>query len=306
MGVHTYRALIDSGAATSVCHPSVYENTPKHLRSKLKPRPDCTLYAVNGAKLGCLGECTLRFRIGSSICRHKFLVTPDSQHMVLLGYDFLKEHKADLLASTNPRTLVLNGEHVSLESQAYMSSLVRLKKKVLLKPYTTIIAPGKPNKALTAGLQSESTFILSRVNTNFLADEPCIHMPEVAVTVKPGKDVPVLMFNNSGRHFKLRKGTVIGTLQSVGNQQVLEVNLLKPSSEVLELVNKSINATTTAKQTAENLEAYTGNPDKVTKVRESVLDSSQPPSNLPSVVPDEDADVPPQVNEQFRKEIHRL
>ena len=48
-------------------------------------------------------------------------MTPDSQHMALLGYDFLKEYKAELLASTNPRTLVLNGEHVSLESQAYMS-----------------------------------------------------------------------------------------------------------------------------------------------------------------------------------------
>jgi len=229
LGQHTYRALLDSGAAISVCSPIVYEQTPKHLRSKLKPRPDYLLYAVNGAKIGCLGECILRFRVGNSVVSHQFIVTPETHHKVLLGYDFLKEHKADLLSSVLPRTLVLNGEHIPLESQNYMSSLVRLKRKVVIRPYTTIIAPGKPNKLLTSGPSAGGTSILSKTMTNFLAEEPCIQMPDVAVTVKPNKDVPVLMFNNSGRHFKLRKGTVVGTLEAVGAQPVMEINLLNPS-----------------------------------------------------------------------------
>ena len=84
-GQNRFRALLDSGAMCSIAHYNVYQKTPKHLKSAINRNSGVQLRAVNGNSVSSLGEVELKFRIGKTFIKHKFQLSSEISHSLILG-----------------------------------------------------------------------------------------------------------------------------------------------------------------------------------------------------------------------------
>ena len=223
-----FRALVDSGSMVSVAHIDVYKKFPKHLKSQINTNHNITMHAVNGGTLSNVGSCYLKFQIGKSVVRQKFLLTTQMNHQVILGYDFLKTHKVDLISSQTPHGILINVEYIELEEQNYISSLIRLKRNIVLKPYTASVTAAKHSNKFDTPIPAKP-YLISAIDTNFLNNEPGLEVPDCVVSISRGKSFPVLIVNHTARHFHLKKGTVVASLQPLEDNTINEVNLLEPN-----------------------------------------------------------------------------
>lgn len=224
-----FRALIDSGSMISVAHVDVYKKFPRHLKSKITNNTNITMHAVNGNTLNCMGSCYLKFQIGKTTIKQKFILTADMSHSLILGWNFLKSYKIDLISSKTPRGLQINGEYIELEEQDYISSLIRLKRNTILKPFTAMITPAKHSNKLDLPIH-DKPYLISSIDTNFLDDEPGLEVPSCVVSISKGKSFPVLIVNHTARHYRLKKGTVVASIQPLEADNINEINLLEPQS----------------------------------------------------------------------------
>uniref|UniRef100_A0A5K3FSQ2 Peptidase A2 domain-containing protein n=1 Tax=Mesocestoides corti TaxID=53468 RepID=A0A5K3FSQ2_MESCO len=86
---HKSTILIDTGAAVSIVNPKfpAVTNLPR-----LTPSTPVVL-AANNSTLNITGSVMARVKVGSIEAPHLFLISPDCRWNVILGYDFLRNHK---------------------------------------------------------------------------------------------------------------------------------------------------------------------------------------------------------------------
>ena len=85
--------LVDSGAAVSLISEKFRMSVPG-LRSRPLKKNFVDSRAVNGQMLDTLGSISVTFRLGATSWQHTFYVLRESTQAVLLGLDFLTEHRA--------------------------------------------------------------------------------------------------------------------------------------------------------------------------------------------------------------------
>ena len=215
-----YRALIDSGAECSMIHRRVYnslKNPPK-----LKP-VNCLLQSVRGDLIETDGVLDLEFQMGSERLTHSFIVSPELNRSALLGRDFLFSHS--VRAYFDLGCIKVKDSYIPLENDAHISSLVRLRTEAVLKPQTGIVCEGvikSSHKALKNNSKLSFTGEVCALDEGLIANEPGLKLIGSVITVNKSKRLPVAIINTTNKTYRLRRGCIVGKMETIQDQCLVE------------------------------------------------------------------------------------
>lgn len=215
-----YRALVDSGAEISILNRKITECLPD---TELLRSTEVTLRTATGSAITTVGEIDLRFKLGRKYLRHTFIVAENLSQSVILGRDCLKAHKMKLDFGKNQ--LLLQGDTVPLEADAYLDSLVRVANQRTLKPQTSTIIWGKFKGQKK--LDRRTLCSISGINTGFTRLEPGLMVTNSVSKIVKQKKFPILVCNNTDKTMRLNKGNVIAKVEVVQGD-------ITPISEVVD------------------------------------------------------------------------
>ena len=100
--------LVDTGSNVTILSNDLIEKLPSDISSSVKPT-DTQMLTVTGEVTPFLGKTDLEFEIGTQKLTHQFLIA-DIENDGILGMDFLKTHKCDLVLTR--QILKINGEEI--------------------------------------------------------------------------------------------------------------------------------------------------------------------------------------------------
>ena len=211
-----YRALIDTGAEKSLISRRVYRAIPN--RPKLS-RSDINLQSVTGNQVRIDGSINLEFVVAGLNLRHTFYVVPELGRNAILGRDFLKHYSCRIYYDLEK--MRINGRYVDLVEDAYLQSLVRLKKSLTLKPQSVAVCHGK----LPKGFQCKNCSQLEILGIDhcYATNYPGIMLANTVTEVAKQNKLPLLLINNTNQSVSFRKGSVIGRAYPVAGQEVRDL-----------------------------------------------------------------------------------
>ena len=201
--------LIDTGANTSIIHPSKYYSIPESARVRLHQVSSCIRLA-DGGKIQPLGEVTLPLHITDvGTLYQKFLIAETNEPLVL-GYDFFHKHQCVIDLTNN--TVQIGGKTISCVLESKLLSLFRISlsqtitipsnSEMMVKGY--VQGSGRehlPNCALLEGSESlleRKQVLVARSLVNMKSDI-----------------IPVRVLNPNDQPKQLYKNTVLGTCSLV-------------------------------------------------------------------------------------------
>ena len=107
-------------------------------------KKNISLQSVTGQSLKVDGCATLTLKVAGIKIEHTFVVVPKINRNIILGRDFLQQNQVRLYFDLNK--MRIKNSYVGLVADSYISSLVRLKKKVVMRPQTMVVCPAKLNR----------------------------------------------------------------------------------------------------------------------------------------------------------------
>lgn len=227
-----YRTLVDTGAQTSLIHRRVYQSLafPPRLIKK-----NVTLQSVTGQTLTVDGCVTLTFKLAGLKIEHTFFVVSDLNRNIILGRDFLQQNQVRLYFDLNKMRIKNN--YVDLEEDSHIASLVRLKNKLVVRPQTMIVCPGKVNRNFKSNGMSQIQ--LSAVSRGYVANEPGLLVANVVTELRRARDIPLMIVNNTDKFIRLRRGCVVARADLVPKEMVNPLGRECASVEQTEKLNLS-------------------------------------------------------------------
>lgn len=147
IGKYKVRTLVDSGAQVSVIKEAFLYRMLKNCKII---RIQENLHSVTGQKLEVLGQTMINLKLGGINVRHMFHVVKDLNRNMILGRDFLLKNGVRLLFDLHK--LKFQDVYVDLEEDMHVSTLVRVKTTMNLKPQTVNLIQAKmKNKSVLFG-----------------------------------------------------------------------------------------------------------------------------------------------------------
>ena len=225
------RALVDTGAEVSLINYKVFQNLKQ--KPKIRPPPS-SLHCANGGPLHIKGVTELNFKLGEEMFTHTFYVVTNLFRNCLLGNDFLEKEGA--VINLQIMKLRINKAYVNLENDVHIATVVRSVKTVILRPNTATVLEVKAKSSPYFSEQEQ--FEIQPPDRGFVFDEP-------GLTVQPGlvtfgkRKFPLLLSNTTGKTIRLKRGCVMGKIESIKQAQVNGVtcvkNGTKPSIDPIKL-----------------------------------------------------------------------
>ena len=127
-------ALLDSGASISCMSKAFYDSLPGQSKSVLHESKVLSIQGVSGKCLQVMGQVTVSVVANRLKLFHTFQVIKDLPRTVILGVDFLSEHKASI-NWTNNTLQVQNGlTEIPLHAQNSQSHVAKTVKQVSIPP----------------------------------------------------------------------------------------------------------------------------------------------------------------------------
>ena len=208
-----YRALVDSGAEISVLNRHIAEQFPE---TECLASTQITLRTATGDAITVAGEMEVPFRLGKKHLVHTFIVADNISRSVIIGRDCLKAHGMKLDFGSNH--LVIKGERVPLENDAYLASLVRVTNQRTLRPQTSTVVWGrfKGQKRLN----TRKVYAVSGIDTGFTHLEPGLMVTNSVTKVVKQKKFPFLVCNNTNRTITLKRGNVVAQVEEVSGEMI--------------------------------------------------------------------------------------
>ncbi len=201
IGKTRLRSLVDTGAEVSLVQKRVLDSLQQRPRIS---KEHIDLQTVSGNSLGVIGSTMLNFSLGKTKLTHKFFVVTEMNRSMILGRDWLTSEGVRLYYDLG--CLRVGDTYVPFENDAHISSLVRLTKKVVLRPQTTTLCNGR---AKCKGPTRDSLVELAAVERGYVASEPGLHVVDAVATVGGRNRLPLMLVNSTNKTFTLRRGTVI-------------------------------------------------------------------------------------------------
>ena len=216
IGRRQFRALVDTGAEVSVMNTRVYRAL--HPKPQLKNR-DIILQTANGSPLKIDGQTRLDVKIGNQCISHKFIVVNNLNRNIILGRDWLTQNGVRLYFDLG--ALRINSEFIALEDDIHISSLVRLKNKITLKPQHIHTCTGKTRLRDRAG----ETLEVEQLESGHLSNLCGISVASSVVKLGKARRLPLVIVNNTNQTVTLKRGCPVARLITPG-----EVNEISPSN----------------------------------------------------------------------------
>ncbi len=198
--------LVDTGATISVIHPSYFQAVRDKADIKIEPY-NGSLRMADGGLVASLGQAVLSLLFSKSqYIKHRFVIAEIEAPMVL-GLDFLQQHRGVVDAHKNE--LSLNGVAHRCHNEVHGTFVyhIVLKESVTIQPGIEMMLPGhfdsQPNFAI--GLVEPCEKFVAR-------NEVLVAKSVVNSTVE---DVPVRVMNLSEKECILYAGTHLATFEAV-------------------------------------------------------------------------------------------
>ena len=175
------------------------------------------LQSVNGNSLNVLGGVKVDFSIKSYKMSHVFYVVADMNRNIILGRDWLVQNGVRLYYDLG--CLRVGNIYTNLEEDIHISSILRVSKEMIIKPQTSNVCLAKLKKCFP--LSKSRLYEISPLNQGNLSNEPGLLVGNAVVQIKDSNNVPVHLVNTTNKTFKFKRGTAIGRINTV-----LEENLV--------------------------------------------------------------------------------
>jgi hypothetical protein len=140
---HKARCLVDTGAQIS-CISETYFKKLKLSNEIMLPSKITAIIGVGGAHHDIKGMVTLPLKFGQCTISHAFHILPAMSMQLIIGIDFLQQHKAAIDYSTNKFSL-LSGE-LQVCFLTSHTGIVRIAKKVTIPARTEITMEAKVSR----------------------------------------------------------------------------------------------------------------------------------------------------------------
>jgi hypothetical protein len=200
----TVRSLIDSGSSVSLINKKIFE--------KLKPKPKLSktkicLKTVDNKQVNVLGFISVEVKLNNLKIFHQFVVVSNISQNVILGKDFLNSNGCRIFYDIN--CLMIQNVKVPMQNDREISSILRSKKNVILKPFSvnTIQCKVKERSAL----YKNKCYDICSLETGFISKTQHVHLQSKSVRFQ-AQNIPVVITNTSNKHVKLKRGCTIGRL----------------------------------------------------------------------------------------------
>ena len=202
--------IVDTGSAVSLVSLAFYDNIKE--RHPLQPSKGNFMVA-NGSLLEIKGSLELTICLDTIELQHKFLCVDTKVTQALIGYDFIRKNKIDILTSANcliaHNVPILTHIHKSRKSVG-----VILTDNSVVYPSTEQILTG----------QTED------IEAHLTAEECCVIEPESLIEDKLGllvarglvslaKPLPIRVINLSNTPVKLKAGMRIRSLMALKTEE---------------------------------------------------------------------------------------
>ena len=207
----TIRALIDTGSELTLLHKRIYDALTYKMPLR---RKDISLHSANGSSLTVHGVVELKFKIHGLQLSQEALVVSDLSRSMILGRDFLSKNNARIYYDLN--RLRINKVYVPMDLDAHISALVRSCENVTLRPQSVSLVHARVRKS---PYFDESDYSFEPVKRGFLTAQPELKVMPALVNVKK-RSIPVQIVNTSNKTLRVRKGCVLGTLDSSPRSEV--------------------------------------------------------------------------------------
>lgn len=224
LGKNQYRSLIDSGADCCIINKRIYDklsNKPPLLHEEVG------LNSVNGSSLVIHGYVNLPFQIGSSHLIYKFYVVSNINRNFILGRNWLHSYGVRLYYDND--CLRINNEYIPLVQDVHISSLVRTINKIKIKPQETMFFPARVKKS--ADLSESGLYQVLPVNHGFISHQPGLVVSHGICKANKSNKFSMAVTNSTNHTFVLRRGCIVGRVESVQAENVIALADLVNSSE---------------------------------------------------------------------------
>ena len=104
--------------------------------------------------------------------------------------------------------LRVNNTYVPLIEDIHITSIVRLKFILVLKPHTAYICKGRVKN--NPQISKQGIYQVSSIEQSFINYDPGLEMTSAVIKLDELGSCPVRIVNNIGKTYKLKKGCVIG------------------------------------------------------------------------------------------------
>lgn len=176
-----------------------------------------TLSSASGHSLNVIGTANIEFSMGKLKLKFPFTIVDNLSRNCILGKDFLGANSARIYFDLN--AVKVKGHYVPLEDDLAVASVVRLCKKVVLKPQTSYKLPGKVK--LHPLFKENQEYMIGSIDKGFIYQEPFLHVSNSLVTLGQGRRVPLLLTNYTNKTIQLKRGCVVAKcidLESLGGE----------------------------------------------------------------------------------------
>ena len=118
-----------------------------------------------------------------------------------------------------------------MQEDVHISSVLRLKRKAKLKPYSVNVITTHMSKPI----EGSQTIEIAALDDGHVDSEPGIVIHQSVATNPTGKKVPVMLTNNTGKSIYLKRGCIIGKVTPVSSENVKEIDGVDSSESKLNL-----------------------------------------------------------------------
>ena len=160
---------------------------------------------ASGDSLKVLGKSRIQLRIAKQVLEHEFLIVANLNRNGILGRDFLVQNNSRLYFDLS--LIRVNQNYQALESDIHIASIVRSVHAVSLPPYTMRLIRGRTQSTKVGD------YTIREMTEGHLFDRPGISVIDCIGHKNKQDNIPILMANETGEHYRIRAGAKIGHIE---------------------------------------------------------------------------------------------
>ena len=143
--------------------------------------------------------------------RHTFVVVSNLNRKIILGRDMLCKYGVRIFYDIFK--LKIMGAYVDLERDAYIATIARVNKTIVLKPQTVYLIDGRIKS--NPYMNPDGTYQIEVLDRGFITSQPELEITPSLVKLTTNGTFPCQIVNNSNKHLRLKRGCVLGRMVNV-------------------------------------------------------------------------------------------
>jgi hypothetical protein len=174
-----------------------------------------------------LGQITLPFTMNGLKLTQVFYVIDGLNRNFILGRDWLKENGVRLYFDLG--LLRIDKTYVKLEEDIHISTILRLDKKIVIKPRTAMVCHVRFGNRFQ--LPKSGLVKVSNVDDECIFDDPGLMVQDSVHAITKSGKLPVVLINYTTRHYNFKRGSVIGKLTPMEVNEITTLDDMQEEDE---------------------------------------------------------------------------